>query len=97
VTPNFKGGSMVAIFGGSKVDLTHCGIAEGDRPVIEMVCIFGGNSLMVPSDWNVKVEIFNIFGGYADKRIGSQQTVDNKKTLVLKGVTIFGGGEVKSF
>jgi predicted membrane protein len=95
VTPNFKGGSMVAAFGGSKVDLTHSNIAAGDRPMIEVVCIFGGSGLIVPSDWNVKVEVFNIFGGYVDKRIQSQ--VDSNKTLIIKGVTVFGGGEVKSF
>ncbi len=95
VTPNFKGGRIIAAFGGSKVDLSHCNIAAGDRPMIEVVSIFGGTSLLVPSDWSVKVEVFNIFGGYADKRITSQ--VDYNKTLVIKGVTIFGGGEVKSF
>lgn len=95
VTPNFKGGRMVAMFGGSKIDLTHCNIAPGDRPGIEVVHIFGGSGLLVPSDWNVKVEVFNIFGGYVDKRIASQ--VDYNKTIVIKGITIFGGGEVKSF
>jgi len=95
VTPNFKGGRMVAMFGGSKMDLTHCNIAPGDRPMVEVVSIFGGSGLVVPSDWNVKVEVFNIFGGYVDKRISSQ--VDYNKTLIIKGVTIFGGGEVKSF
>jgi len=95
VTPNFKGGRMVAMFGGSKVDLTHCNIALGDRPMVEVVSIFGGSGLVVPSDWNVKVEVFNIFGGYVDKRISSQ--VDFNKTLIIKGVTIFGGGEVKSY
>jgi len=95
VTPNFKGGRMVAAFGGSKVDLSHSGIAAGERPVIEVVCIFGGTSLLVPADWNIKMEVFNIFGGYVDKRIAS--IVDPNKTITIKGVTIFGGGEVKSF
>jgi len=95
VTPNFKGGRMVAAFGGSKVDLSHCNITPGNRPMIEVVSIFGGTSLLVPSDWNVKVEVFNIFGGYVDKRIAYQ--VDINKTVIIKGVTIFGGGDVKSF
>lgn len=95
VTPNFKGGRMVAAFGGSKVDLSHCNIALNDKPMVEVVSIFGGSSLIVPTDWNVKVEVFNIFGGYVDKRIASQ--VDFNKTVIIKGVTIFGGGEVKSF
>jgi predicted membrane protein len=95
VTPNFKGGRMVAAFGGSKVDLSHSSIAAGERPVIEVVCIFGGTALLVPADWNIKMEVFNIFGGYVDKRIAS--VVDPNKTIIIKGVTIFGGGEVKSF
>jgi predicted membrane protein len=95
VTPNFRGGRLVAAFGGSKVDLSRCGFAVGERPVIEVVSIFGGSTLLVPADWNVKVEVFNIFGGYSDKRISSQ--VDLNKTVIVKGVTIFGGGEVKNF
>lgn len=95
VSPNFKGGRMVAVFGGSKVDLSHSNISAGDRPAIEVVCLFGGTSLLVPADWNIKLEVFNIFGGYTDKRIAS--IVDPNKTIVIKGITIFGGGEVKSF
>ncbi|MFZ4547962.1 MAG: LiaF transmembrane domain-containing protein, partial [Bacteroidales bacterium] len=95
VTNNFKGGRLVAAFGGSKVDLSRCSFLVGERPVIEVVSIFGGSTLLVPSDWNVKVEVFNIFGGYTDKRISSQ--VDINKTVIVKGVTIFGGGEVKNF
>lgn len=95
VTPNFRGGRMVAIFGGTKVDLTHCNIATGSRPSVEVVNIFGGSTLLVPSDWNVTLEVFNIFGGYSDKRIPS--LINPSKTVVIKGVTIFGGGEVKSY
>lgn len=95
VSQAFKGGRIVATFGGSKVDLTHSNIAPGDKPVIEVVSIFGGTALLVPADWNVRLEVFNIFGGYVDKRIPSQ--IDYNKTIVIKGVTIFGGGEVKSF
>lgn len=95
VTPNLKGGSMVAGFGGSKIDLSHSSIAAGEKPVIEVVCFFGGTALIVPADWNVKMEVFNIFGGYVDKRIAS--IVDHNKTIIIKGVVIFGGGEIKSF
>jgi len=95
ITQNLKGGRIVAIFGGSKIDLSHSGIASNDRPVIEVFSAFGGTTLLVPSDWNVKVEVVNIFGGYADKRITAQS--DSNKTITIKGVTIFGGGEVRSF
>jgi len=90
----FRGGKMVSIFGGSKVDLTKVELAPGNVE-IEIVSIFGGSTLLVPSDWNVKLEVFNIFGGYGDKRVRGQ--VDFNKTIVVKGVAIFGGGEIKSY
>ena len=62
--------------------------------MLEMICVFGGSTLIVPADWNVKVEMFSIFGGFEDKRVTGQ--VDYNKTLILKGVAIFGGGEVKT-
>lgn len=49
---------------------------------LEVVCVFGGISLLVPHDWNVKVEVFNIFGGYEDKRNPAQ--IDVNKTLLMK-------------
>jgi len=94
MSQEFRGGKIVALFGGSKIDLSHANLAPGTN-VIEVVAIFGGTSLLVPADWNVKVEVFNIFGGYADKRMINH--VDYNKTLVIKGVTIFGGGEIRSF
>jgi len=90
----FRGGKVVTVFGGSKLDLTKAQLAEG--PVeIEVVAIFGGSTLLMPTDWNVKMEVFNIFGGYSDKRVRGQ--VDFNKTVVVKGVAIFGGGEIKSY
>jgi len=90
----FKGGKIVSIFGGSKLDLTHAQLANGEAE-LEIVSIFGGSTLIVPNDWNVKIEVFNIFGGYGDKRVRSQ--VDFNKTLIVKGVALFGGGEIKSY
>jgi predicted membrane protein len=90
----FRGGKIVSVFGGSKLDLTKVDLAEG-HVEIEIVSIFGGSTIIMPTDWNVKLEVFNIFGGYGDKRIRGQ--VDFNKTVVVKGVAIFGGGEIKSY
>ncbi|MCX6235626.1 MAG: DUF5668 domain-containing protein [Bacteroidetes bacterium] len=88
----FKGGRMVAVFGGSKIDLTNTKMAPGVNE-LEMIVVFGGSELVIPADWNIKIEVFSIFGGYSDKRGPTQ--VDYSKTLIIKGVTIFGGGEIK--
>jgi predicted membrane protein len=90
----FRGGKVVSVFGGSKLDLTKAQLAEGNIE-IEIVSIFGASTLILPSDWNVKLEVFNIFGGYGDKRVRGQ--VDFNKTIVVKGVAVFGGGEIKSY
>lgn len=90
---NLKGGSIVAVFGGSTLDLTDVELAPGE-PVIEVVAVFGGSTIIVPRDWNVKIDVFNIFGGYSDKRLRS--TINFDKTIVIKGVAVFGGGEIKS-
>lgn len=96
-TKNFRGGETVSIFGGSVYDFTDCEMAEG-KNVLEVVNIFGGSKLIIPSHWNVHVEVVSIFGGFADKRKTGISIPENRnKELFIKGVAIFGGGEIKSF
>jgi predicted membrane protein len=94
---HFKGGEIVNIFGGGKYNLLGSKLAPGNN-ILEMVMIFGGAKIIVPQDWDVKVDVVAIFGGFTDKRIIPSSGVDNaEKKLVIKGVAIFGGGEVASF
>jgi predicted membrane protein len=96
-TKNFRGGETVSVFGGSVLDFTECELADG-KNVIEMVNVFGGSKFIIPSHWNVHVEVVAIFGGFSDKRKSiSGLQHDGKKELYIKGVAIFGGGEIKSF
>lgn len=90
---SFRGGRILAVFGGSEIDLSEVTLSSGVNE-LEITCIFGGTSLKVPSDWNIKIEGFNIFGGYEMKR--NPALVDLNKTLIIKGVCAFGGGEIKS-
>lgn len=93
---NFKGGNVTAVFGGSKIDLTKAKLAPG-RNVIDVFCIFGGSTLIVPENWNVKVEVVSVFGGFSDKRyIRPDTTMEIGKEIVIKGFAIFGGGEIKN-
>ena len=94
---NFKGGNIVAIFGGSEIRLTECKLAEGEN-VLELTALFGGSTILVPRDWNVRIDILPVFGGFGDKRIKDPNLVfDNSRTLMIKGIVLFGGGEIKSF
>jgi predicted membrane protein len=94
---NFSGGKITSIFGGAEVDLTRAQLAPGES-VIEMSCIFGGASLIVPTEWNVVIDVTPILGGFSDSRkMIPGRAVDPSKTLVIRGAVIFGGGEIKSY
>lgn len=92
---NFKGGRITAIFGGSKIDFIHSKLAPG-KNVIDVFFMFGGSTIIVPENWNVKVDVVSLFGGFSDKRYRKPETIDVGKEIVIKGFAIFGGGELKS-
>jgi predicted membrane protein len=97
VSENFKGGKVSAIFGGIELDLTKAKLSPG-RNDLEIACIFGGATIIVPDDWSVKIDVTPILGGFSDSRkLSPGRTVDTNSQLVIKGAVIFGGGEVKSY
>lgn len=93
----FKGGQMSAIFGGASYDMTGSKLAEGNH-TLEVLAIFGGFTFIVPSDWEVQIEVTAIFGALADKRkfIKPAESAANKR-LRIKGFVLFGGGEIKNY
>lgn len=93
---NFQGGNVTAIFGGSEIDLTRCKLSPGEH-TIEVVAIFGGTTLIVPKEWNVVIDVLPLFGGFSYKGYRNPNIVTNPEgTLIIKGVVIFGGGEIKT-
>ncbi|MBZ5694991.1 MAG: cell wall-active antibiotics response protein [Acidobacteriia bacterium] len=106
VTKNFLGGEVVSIFGGFDIDLTEADI-QGPETHIEIVTIFGGGEIRVPANWEVVLENVGIFGGASDRTrhpeppsqspsgSGSPAGPPPKK-LIIKGVSIFGGLNVKN-
>lgn len=94
---NFKGGAVTVVFGGTEVDLTSCELAPGEQ-TIDCTVLFGGMELFVPRGWNVIIDVFPIFGGFGhDTKKLPPAPADSGKTLIVKGVVIFGGGEIKYF
>jgi predicted membrane protein len=95
-TSSFKGGKITAIFGGGEINLLNSDLAEGKNS-IDMLAVFGGVTLYVPDDWSVKVDIVPIFGGFSDTRSHSRLIVkDASRELIIRGMVIFGGGEIKT-
>jgi predicted membrane protein len=97
VSQNFKGGKISAVFGGIELDLTKARLAQGISE-LEIACIFGGATIIVPDDWHVTIEVTPVLGGFSDSRkLIPGRSVDPSKHLIIKGAVILGGGEVKSY
>ncbi|MCF8261323.1 MAG: cell wall-active antibiotics response protein [Melioribacteraceae bacterium] len=79
----------ISIFGGTNVDLTEAGM-QGKEVTFDSVSIFGGCDIRLPREWKLIDNTISIFGGTNDKRIFSSEE-KNEKTIVINGVSIFGG------
>lgn len=93
---NFKGGEVVCFMGGSQINLTQ---ADIQGPVVlEVTIVFGGTKLVVPPNWEVRSESVAVFAGIEDKRnLLPGSRFDPNKILIIKGTSVFGGIEIKSF
>jgi predicted membrane protein len=91
---NFKGGEATSFLGGTELNLSQADI--NGSVVLELTQVLGGTKLIVPSHWDVKTELVSVFGGIEDKRI-LNGIIDPTKVLVLKGTSVFGGIEIRSY
>lgn len=92
--PEFKGGEINSVFGGTKLDLRRTNLPEGTT-TLEVNLVFGGAEIMIPPHWNVQLKIDTVLGGFEDKRYGSE-SIDTSRKLLIKGSCVFGGGELKN-
>lgn len=91
---NFKRANATAIFGGVELNLIDAKI-EGDEAVINCTTAFGGIDIFVPSGWNVVTNGIPIFGAIENHTINIES--EDCKKLIVKGIVLFGGIEIKSF
>ena len=96
ISQQFRGGRITNIFGGSKYNMNRARLASG-RQIIDVIMIFGGSKFIVPEDWDIRVEVISIFGGFSDKRMNISTEKDKERTLVFTGITLFGGGELVNY
>ncbi len=95
MSKQLKGGEATSIFGGTELNLMQADF-QG-KVILELTQVFGGCTLIVPPNWDVKTEIVSIFGGVEDNRPTQNIIPDPHKVLLIKGTSIFGGIEIKSY
>jgi hypothetical protein len=82
----FRGGSVLAWFGGISLDLREATLAPGASLTVHTV--FGGVAVRVPPEWRVESTLTAVAGG-VDTRAGTESP--DAPTLTVEGRALFGG------
>ncbi len=91
---DFRGGEVVAVFGGVRLDLRRA-VITAEKAVIDINAVFGGVELRVPENWNVVMKGAGVFGGFDDKTIHPKPDPNVKiPELIITGAAVFGGTSV---
>lgn len=93
VSRSFRGADLGAFMGAVVLDLTSSKM-EGDQAVIDTYALWGGIEIRVPPDWMVTGKVFPLMGAFEDKT--RPAAGEPAKHLVVRGVVVMGGIEVKN-
>jgi hypothetical protein len=95
----FRGGRLVALFGGLELDLTGAVMTPDAR--LDVWATFGGVSIEVPKGCEVVVQAVPIFGGVS--AAGRQRPLSVASgaappagRLIIGGIALFGGIDIRS-
>ena len=83
----FRGGSMLAWFGGIAVDLREAELAPGARLTVRT--LFGGIAVKTPPGWRIESKLLVLFGG-ADDGTPAKDDPD-APVLAVDGLVVLGG------
>lgn len=94
ISKNFLGGEITNVFGGTDINLIQSDLRG--PVVIDIFQIFGGTKIIVPSHWKIQSDVVSIFGEVDDRRYVQGGPQDDRKTVLIKGTSIFGGVTIKN-
>jgi hypothetical protein len=83
----FRGGSVLAWFGGVSLDLSGASLAPGAR--LDVRAAFGGVAIKVPAGWRVEAEATALVGG-VDISVAEPDDPD-APALVVRAASVMGG------
>jgi predicted membrane protein len=89
---DFEGGELTAMLGGCVIDLRDASLMDSEATV-EIFILAGGMEIFVPESWTIISKVVPIMGGYEDRTHGSK---DPAKRLIVRGLVLMGGIEVKN-
>ena len=97
----FRGGEITALMGGAQLDLRQAIIPPGEEAALDFFLVMGGCEIFVPSSWTVSTPLVPVMGGIDDKRLpplpgGDTLAGRPAPRLVLRGLIVMGGIEIKS-
>jgi predicted membrane protein len=94
-----KGGHIVAIMGGGTIDFRQADMQDESMDIDIFACM-GGVELIIPRNWQVIFKAVPILGGMDNSTnpLAENHNGITKKTknLIIKGMAIMGGIEVKN-
>ena len=88
----FRGGSLLAWFGGIELDLREAELDPGAR--LDAHAIFGGIEIRTPPDWRVESSATAFLGGVTSRPAPADDD-PSAPLLTLTGMAIFGGIDVR--
>lgn len=92
---SFVSGTATALFGGAEIDLRDATVV-GPPARINATALFGGVDVIVPREWNVRLDVLPIFGGAEDERPRRDpDEIHDEVDLVVTGFVAFGAITVK--
>jgi len=88
----FRGGSLVAWFGGIALDLTEVELASDAR--LSINALLGGVAIKTPPSWRIEGNVRSVFGGV--KTDGPAHDDPDAPVLTVEGMALLGGIAVEA-
>lgn len=92
-TEEFMGAEILALAGVIELDLRNAVITRDI--VVDVSCIMGGITIVLPSNVMVSISCTPIMGGVESKIDGNYNKKDSKVTVYIRGTCFMGGIEIR--
>ncbi len=89
----FRGGSVLTVMGGTRLDLRSASIAPGGA-TLRARAVMGGVDVRVPAGWRVALRARGALGGI-DDRTADDVLPEDAPVLEIRAVALLGGIEIR--